>query len=50
VTVWYFTKRQKRQSRAPAHRGDYVMMEASSPAVLQMDPRGEEPAELRETR
>jgi MFS family permease len=40
LAVWYFTRRQKRQSRAPAHRGDYVMMEASSPAVLQMDPRG----------
>jgi MFS family permease len=39
--VWYFTRQQKRAARMPAHRSDYVMMDASSQAVLQMDPRGQ---------
>jgi MFS family permease len=37
--VWYYTAQQQRSARMPAHRSDYVMMDASSQAVLQMDPR-----------
>jgi MFS family permease len=37
--VWYYTAQQLRTTSVPAHRSDYVMMDASSQAVLQMDPR-----------
>ena len=37
--VWYYTAQQQRTASVPAHRSDYVMMDASSQAVLQMDPR-----------
>jgi hypothetical protein len=37
--VWYFVLRQSAQACTPAHRADYVMMDASSQAALQMDPR-----------
>ena len=45
LAVWYFTSRQGHELPVPAHRADYVMMDASSQAVLQMDPRGVAPAE-----
>ncbi|NBT92075.1 MAG: MFS transporter, partial [Betaproteobacteria bacterium] len=37
--VWYFVLRQSALASTPAHRADYVMMDASSQAALQMDPR-----------
>jgi MFS family permease len=37
--VWYFVLRQSTLAPTPAHRADYVMMDASSQAALQMDPR-----------
>ena len=43
--VWYYTRQQQRSARVPAHRSDYVMMDASSQAVLQMDPRNTPQAE-----
>ena len=46
--VWYYTRQQQRSARVPAHRADYVMMDASSQAVLQMDPRSEPQAETRD--
>ena len=48
LAVWYFTNRQGQALPVPAHRADYVMMDASSQAVLQMDPRSVAPAELDE--
>ncbi|MFM6990790.1 MAG: hypothetical protein ACKOWD_05735 [Rhodoferax sp.] len=48
LAVWYLTNRQGHELPAPAHRADYVMMDASSQAVLQMDPRGVAPAEVDE--
>ena len=50
MTVWYYTKRQGRELPVPPHRADYVMMDASSQAVLQMDPRGLAPVEAGEAR
>ena len=38
-TVWYFTLGQTARVAMPAPRSDYVMMDASSQAALQMDPR-----------
>ena len=46
--VWYYTRQQQRSARVPAHRADYVMMDASSQAVLQMDPRGQARADAEE--
>jgi outer membrane protein assembly factor BamE (lipoprotein component of BamABCDE complex) len=46
--VWYYTRQQQRSARVPAHRADYVMMDASSQAVLQMDPRGQARADSEE--
>jgi predicted MFS family arabinose efflux permease len=40
--VWRFASQQKHSQAPPVHRADYVMMDASSQAVLQMDPRGEQ--------
>lgn len=40
--VWRFASQQKHSQAPPVRRADYVMMDASSQAVLQMDPRGEQ--------
>ena len=40
--VWRFASKQKHSQAPPVRRADYVMMDASSQAVLQMDPRGEQ--------
>jgi predicted MFS family arabinose efflux permease len=42
VAVWRFASKQKHSQAPPVHRADYVMMDASSQAVLQMDPRSEQ--------
>ena len=47
--VWYYTARQLRTAGMPAHRSDYVMMDASSQAVLQMDPRNAGASEVEAT-
>jgi len=38
-TVWYFMLGQTKRVDMPAPRSDYVIMDASSQAALQMDPR-----------
>jgi hypothetical protein len=37
--VWYFMLGQTERVDMPAPRSDYVIMDASSQAALQMDPR-----------